>query len=65
LAGCFQVELEKAELVRQIEAVKLKNERLWKEIHALKTDPKLIERLAVEQGLLRPNQSKIIIENRK
>jgi cell division protein FtsB len=52
------------ELAREIEEIRTENARLAAEIHALRTDPRAIERIAREQlGLARPGETVFLIRD--
>jgi len=52
------------ELAREIEGIRGENARLAAEIHALRTDPRAIERIAREQlGLARPGETVFLIRD--
>ena len=52
------------ELAREIEDIRAENVRLAAEIHALRTDPRAIERIAREQlGLARPGETVFLIRD--
>ena len=52
------------ELAREIEDIRAENLRLAAEIHALRTDPHAIERIAREQlGLARPGETVFLIKD--
>lgn len=52
------------ELAREIEEIRAENARLATEIHALRTDPRAIERIAREQlGLARPGETVFLLRN--
>ncbi len=52
------------ELAREIEEIRGENARLAAEIHALRTDPRAIERIAREQlGLARPGETVFLIRD--
>ena len=52
------------ELARQIEALRMENQRLAVEITALRSDPRAIERLAREElGLARPGETVFLIRD--
>ena len=49
-------------LERELESLRAENLRLSEEIHALKTDPRAVERVAREQlGLARPGETVFLI----
>src|SRR5262245_52226276 len=49
-------------LERELESLRAENQRLSEEIHALKTDPRAVERVAREQlGLARPGETVCLI----
>jgi len=52
------------ELAREIEGIRGENARLAAEIHALRTDPRAIERIAREQlGLARPGETVFLLRD--
>ena len=52
------------ELARETEDIRAENLRLAAEIHALRTDPRAIERIAREQlGLARPGETVFLIRD--
>ena len=52
------------ELAREIEEIRGENARLAAEIHALRTDPRAIERIAREQlGLARPGETVFLLRD--
>jgi cell division protein FtsB len=52
------------ELGRQVEQLREENGRLAEQIHALRTDPRAIERLAREQlGLARPGETVFLLRD--
>ena len=52
------------DLAREIEEIRAENGRLAAEIHALRTDPRAIERIAREQlGLARPGETVFLIRD--
>jgi cell division protein FtsB len=52
------------ELALEIEEIRAENARLATEIHALRTDPRAIERIAREQlGLARPGETVFLIRD--
>ena len=52
------------DLAREIEEIRAENGRLATEIHALRTDPRAIERIAREElGLARPGETVFLIRD--
>jgi cell division protein FtsB len=52
------------ELAREVEEIRADNVRLASEIHALRTDPRAIERIAREElGLARPGETVFLVKD--
>jgi cell division protein FtsB len=52
------------DLAREIEEIRAENLRLAAEIHALRTDPRAIERIAREElGLARPGETVFLVKD--
>jgi cell division protein FtsB len=52
------------ELAREVEEIRAENVRLAAEIHALRTDPRAIERIAREElGLARPGETVFLVRD--
>jgi cell division protein FtsB len=52
------------DLAREVEEIRVENGRLAAEIHALRTDPRAIERIAREElGLARPGETVFLVRD--